>query len=192
MVSQFRGDALSNSELIRTVHNSFARSSPFIDETQRTATDDDDVYHFIAYTPINGILYELDGLNAAPISHGACSFDNFPERVVPVIQRRISRYPPTEIRFNLLAMCKDPRVKAKEIGDLGTLRQEQTKRTEWQWENALRRHNFVGFIGELTKGVVRSKVKEGDGSYDAWVETAKHKTKARMEERQKKGLAGDD
>src|SRR5690606_10654775 len=50
--SEFRGEALSNSELIRTVHNSFARSSPFVDETVREATDDDDLYHFIAYLPV--------------------------------------------------------------------------------------------------------------------------------------------
>jgi ubiquitin carboxyl-terminal hydrolase L5 len=189
---QFRGEALSNSELIRTVHNSFARSSPFVDETQRLATEDDDVYHFIAYTPVNGILYELDGLNRAPISHGACTFDDFPTKVVPVIQRRISRYPPDEIRFNLIAMRKDPRVQAKEIGDMETLRNEERKRSEWQWENALRRHNFVGFIGELTKGVVRSKLKEGDKAYDAWVQAAKAKTKSRMEERRKKGAAADE
>lgn len=150
------------------------------------------MYHFIAYTPINGTLYELDGLNRAPISHGSCSFDEFPAKVVPVIQRRISRYPPTEIRFNLLAMRKDPREQAQQIGDLETLRSEQRKRNEWQWENALRRHNFVGFIGELTKGVVRDKLKEGDKAYEAWVETAKTKTRTRMDGRQKKGAAADE
>jgi ubiquitin carboxyl-terminal hydrolase L5 len=111
---------------------------------------------------------------------------------LPVIRRRISRYPPDEIRFNLIAMRKDPRVQAKEIGDMETLRNEERKRSEWQWENALRRHNFVGFIGELMKGVVRSKLKEGDKAYDAWVEAAKAKTKARMEERRKKGAAADE
>jgi ubiquitin carboxyl-terminal hydrolase L5 len=89
-------------------------------------------------------------------------------------------------------MHKDPRLQAKEIGDLETLRNEQRKRTEWQWENALRRHNFVGFIGELTKGVVRSKLKEGDKAYDAWIEAAKSKTKARLEEKRKKGVVTDE
>jgi ubiquitin carboxyl-terminal hydrolase L5 len=153
------------------------------------ATDDDDVYHFIAYTPIDGTLYELDGLNSAPISHGACSFDDFPQKVIPVLQRRISRYPPDEIRFNLLAMTQDLRIRAREIGDLEMLRQEQRKRTEWQWENALRRHNFVGFVGELTKGVVRNKLNEQ--AYDKWVDDAKSKTLARLQERRKRGLADE-
>lgn len=160
-----------------------------MDETTRLATDDDDVYHFIAYTPINGTLYELDGLNRAPISHGACSFEDFPQTVIPVLQRRIARYPPDEIRFNLLAMTRDLRIRAREIGDMEMLRQEQSKRTEWQWENALRRHNFVGFVGELAKGVVKDKLSAG--TYEKWVDDAKAKTLARLQERRKRGLADE-
>ena len=189
---QLRGEALSNSELIRDVHNSFARSSPFIDETQRTATEDDDVYHFIAYTPINGKLYELDGLQPAPISHGDCTFEEFPDKVIPVLQRRIERYPAQEIRFNLLAMVQDLRIRAREIGDQDWLYREQQKRNAWQWENALRRHNLVGFVSEVLKGVARSKLKEAPDAYDKWIDDAKSKTKARMEEKSKKGAAADE
>ncbi|KAF1998357.1 ubiquitinyl hydrolase [Amniculicola lignicola CBS 123094] len=190
--SELRGEALSNSDLIREVHNSFARSSPFVDETQRVATEDDDVYHFIAYTSINNKLYELDGLQPAPISHGACSVDEFPDKVIPVLQRRIERYPATEIRFNLLACVRDLRLHAREIGDMEALEAEEHKRTEWQWENALRRHNFVGFVGELLKGVVREKLKQGDGAYEKWVEESKAKTKKRSEERRKQGVVDED
>jgi ubiquitin carboxyl-terminal hydrolase L5 len=190
--SQLRGEALSNSELIRDVHNSFARSSPFIDETQRTATEDDDVYHFIAYTPINGVLYELDGLQRAPISHGPCEFEDFPDKVIPVLQRRIQRYPATEIRFNLLAMVQDQRVQARAIGDREMLYREEQKRNAWQWENALRRHNFVGFVSEVLKGVVRSKLTEGEASYDDWVSTAEGKTMERLQARSKGGHAVEE
>ncbi|KAF2789436.1 ubiquitinyl hydrolase [Melanomma pulvis-pyrius CBS 109.77] len=182
---ELRGETLSNSDLIREVHNSFARSSPFIDETQRTATEDDDVYHFIAYTSVNGKLYELDGLQPAPISHGSCTVDEFPDKVIPVLQRRIDRYPATEIRFNLLACVQDLRIRARELGDEEALEAEEQKRTEWLWENALRRHNFVGFVGELLKGVVKDKLEKGGGAYENWVEEAKAKTKKRGEERQR-------
>jgi ubiquitin carboxyl-terminal hydrolase L5 len=177
---------LSNSELIRDVHNSFARSSPFVDETQRTATDDDDVYHFIAYTCINGKLYELDGLQPAPISHGECTPDSFPEAVIPVLQRRIGRYPAHEIRFNLLAMVRDLRIRAKEMQDQEGIDREERKREAWLWENSLRRHNFIGFVGEVLKGVVRDKVKSGQ--YDDWIKEAKAKTNKRIEEGRKKGF----
>jgi ubiquitin carboxyl-terminal hydrolase L5 len=151
-----------------------------VDETQRTATDDDDVYHFIAYTPINGTLYELDGLKPAPISHGPCTSAQFPEKVVDVLQRRMSKYPLGEIRFNLIAMIRDPRIRAAEIGDVETLRLEEKKRRDWIWENSLRKHNFVGFIGELMKGVVKAKEQEGTGKYDEWITAAKSQTRARM------------
>ncbi|KAI9735388.1 MAG: hypothetical protein M1818_006583 [Claussenomyces sp. TS43310] len=188
---EFRGEALSNSELIRDVHNSFAKSSPFVDETQRVATEDDDVYHFIAYTPINGVLYELDGLQPAPIAHGPCAFEEFPEKVIPVLQRRISRYPATEIRFNLLAMVRDLRINAREIGDYQMLEREERKRSDWQFENALRRHNFVGFAGEVLKGVVRSRLNEGPEKYTEWIESAKRTTEKRLQEQRKTGGDGD-
>lgn len=159
---EFRGEALSNSDLIREVHNSFARSNPFVDETQKTNAETEDAFHFIAYTTINGKLYELDGLQPAPILHGACTEETFPTKVVEVLQKRVARYDSTEIRFNLLAMCRDLRIRAQEFGDTELLEREQQKRHDWQFENALRRHNFVGFTGEILKGVVRAKLEESD------------------------------
>ncbi|KAI1111756.1 ubiquitin carboxyl-terminal hydrolase [Nemania sp. NC0429] len=192
---EFRGETLSNSELIRDVHNSFAKSSPFVDETQRTSGEPEDAFHFIAYTPVGGTLYELDGLQPAPISHGPCSgsADEFAEKVTDVLRRRVARYDGSEIRFNLMAMVRDPRVRAREIGDAETLAREETKRRDWQYENALRRHNFVGLAGAVLRGVVESKLAEGgDAAYEEWVAEAKETTRRRLESKRKGGGGGGE
>ena len=172
------------------MHNSFARSSPFVDEGTRAATDADDVYHFVAYTALGGTLYELDGLQPAPIAHGACDKDSFAKAIIPVLQRRIARYPAQEIRFNLLAMIRDPRVRAAEIGDQETLQREEARRAAWLWENELRRHNFVGFTHEVLRAVVADKVKKGE--FGEWVDGSWDKARKRVEERKKAGGAGGD
>ncbi|KAI1639755.1 ubiquitin carboxyl-terminal hydrolase [Biscogniauxia mediterranea] len=194
---EFRGEALSNSELIRDVHNSFAKSSPFADETQRSASgaDAEDAFHFVAYTPVGGTLWELDGLQPAPISHGPCAGpEDFPAKVMDVLQRRVARYDLSEIRFNLMAVVRDLRVRARELGDVEALEREERKRRDWQFENALRRHNFVGFAGAVLKGVVEEKLKDGgEGAYERWVEDAKAKTRQRAEQRRKgAGGGGED
>ncbi|KAE8147069.1 ubiquitin carboxyl-terminal hydrolase [Aspergillus avenaceus] len=177
--AELRGEALSNSETVRTAHNAFARASPFVDETVRTARDEEgDAYHFIGYTGVNGKLYELDGLQPYPISHGECDAGSFPEKVIGVLQRRIARYPEGETRFNLMAVVRDLRERAREIGDAEMLEREERKRRAWEWENTLRRSNFVGFIGEVLKGVAGTKEKEG--KFDEWIEKAKGETEKRL------------
>ena len=46
------------------------RLETFSMESKRKATEDDDLFHFVAYVPYCGRLFELDGLHPAPIDHG--------------------------------------------------------------------------------------------------------------------------
>lgn len=92
-----------------TAHNSFARSDPF--EHTRDPDDErekEDAYHFIAYIPIEGELYELDGLKRTPISHGPLPKDApWTDAAKTVIENRIASYGGSEINFNLMAICAD-------------------------------------------------------------------------------------
>jgi len=131
-----RGEAIGASEEIRTAHNSFARTDSFLAEQKtRVATEDDDVFHFVAYVPhtsssasgdINQTVYELDGLQPGPIGRGSYHHTNEdgddPQppaaatdldwlRVArTAIQERIEAYATSEIKFNLMAVVHDRRV----------------------------------------------------------------------------------
>ncbi|KAK9900433.1 ubiquitin carboxyl-terminal hydrolase isozyme L5 [Cystobasidium minutum MCA 4210] len=175
-----RGWAVSNSEKIREAHNSFARSDPF--EHSRDPDDErekEDAYHFITYIPIEGELYELDGLKRTPVSHGKLHKDApWTDAAKAVIERRIASYGGSEINFNLMAICADQvRLLQKQIeaaqaiqgsaagGDTNTglaestqhdlyrlqvrLQDELAKRERWAFENTLRRHNHLGLVHAL-------------------------------------------
>lgn len=102
-----KGLALSNCDQIREVHNSFARQQMFEFDFKTTAKDED-VFHFVAYIPFEGRLYELDGLKDGPIDLGAIAEGTeWTDVAKPVIQKRIQKYSEGEILFNLLALISD-------------------------------------------------------------------------------------
>ena len=73
----------------------------------KTAAKEEDAFHFVSYVPVNGRLYELDGLREGPIDLGACNQDDWISAVRPVIGKRIQKYSEGEIRFNLMAIVSD-------------------------------------------------------------------------------------
>jgi ubiquitin carboxyl-terminal hydrolase L5 len=88
-----------------------------------------------------------------------------------------------------MACVRDLRLRAKDFGDEDGLEEQEEVRAKWLWENSLRRHNFVGFVGELLKGVAKAKLEQGDGAYDKWVEDAKKRTRETREKARKQGMA---
>jgi ubiquitin carboxyl-terminal hydrolase L5 len=107
-----KGLALSNAEKIRTVHNSFSRQTLFELDNSKSQKDED-VFHFISYVPIDGRLYELDGLKEGPIDLGAIGDKNWLDVVRPVIEKRIQKYSEGEIHFNLMAVISDRQMLAQ-------------------------------------------------------------------------------
>ncbi|DAZ98066.1 TPA: hypothetical protein N0F65_001941 [Lagenidium giganteum] len=176
--SDLKGLAISNSDKIRLAHNSFSRAEPFVMD-ERKATGDDDVYHFVAYVPVNGKVYELDGLREGPIClgeiPGGANRDGWLKVACPVIQKRIEKYSASEIRFNLLALVSNRiQVYQQQIAEL--MEQEQTpevaqmlqqlqsaiageeqKRKDWALENMRRKHNYIPFIVQLLKLLAEKK-----------------------------------
>lgn len=171
-----RGEMIGNTDAIREAHNSFSRQDPFVSD-EKVASDSDEVFHFIAYVPHQGRVYELDGLKPGPMilgeleegveaSSSAAGGSAGPGKAwMKVarerIQHRIAAYAASEIKFNLLAVVEDQRMSIRkkleglEAGSSEArvleedLLLEEQKRKEWEQENERRQHNYVPFILEL-------------------------------------------
>ncbi|PLW48483.1 hypothetical protein PCASD_04281 [Puccinia coronata f. sp. avenae] len=165
--SHMTGELLTNSERIRAVHNSFARPDPFQrDEPKQASTED--AYHFITYMPIQGKLYELDGLNPLPVYHGPIpDGQSWTSVAREVVQNRINTYASTEVHFNLMAVCEDrlrvlqARKATLPAGSMGLdnlnteIEAEESKRKRWVEEIAIKRHNHIGLIHALMVGLAK-------------------------------------
>ncbi|XP_067686534.1 ubiquitin carboxyl-terminal hydrolase isozyme L5-like [Haliotis asinina] len=198
-----RGLSLSNSDVIRAVHNSFARQQMFeFDEKQ--SKNDDDVYHFVGYMPVDGRLYELDGLREGPVDLGAVPANSdWLDLVRPVIEKRMQKYSTDEIHFNLMAVVSDKKMmyekKLKELsnkmesGGMVTddiqseltqltvlIQEEEMKMKRYKVENIRRRHNYLPFIMELLKILAKEE------KLLPLVEQAKATAAKKREEKEKK------
>ena len=41
-----------------------------MDQTDQSSSEKEDIFHFISYVPVQGALYELDGLSNGPVNLG--------------------------------------------------------------------------------------------------------------------------
>lgn len=169
-----KGLALSNSDNIRSVHNSFARQQLYELE-DKTPAKEEDAFHFVGYVPINGRLYELDGLKEAPIDLGAIpEGSDWTDVVRPVLEKRMMKYSEGEIHFNLMGIVSDRKMlyeremksllqqqttiptdelnlRVRELESL--IEDEERKRLAYRKENVRRKHNYLPLIVELLKGL---------------------------------------
>ncbi|XP_034834551.1 ubiquitin carboxyl-terminal hydrolase isozyme L5 [Maniola hyperantus] len=177
---KMRGLTLSNSQTIRSAHNSVAQATLY-EFDPKVATKDEDAYHFVGYIPIQGRLYELDGLKDGPIDHGPIAPEqDWLDVVRPIILKRINTYLNDEIHFNLMALVSDRKMvyerKIHELTDdtraLGMetneveneirnlqmlIELEDQKMSRYQEELARRRHNYLPFIITLLQILAENK-----------------------------------
>ena len=131
-----RGHALSANTFIRTIHNSLARRLDLLNADLALSNEFDEskkkrgkstargkkkkkpqteaAFHFIAYVPAHGQVWELDGLEEVPVCLGAYA-DDWTTVARPIIEARMLQYESDSFSFNLLGLCRTP---------LGALRQE--------------------------------------------------------------------
>lgn len=164
--ANMRGLALSNCDVIREVHNSFSRQTLF-EYDSKHASKDEDVFHFVSYLPIDGRLYELDGLKQGPIDLGPCpAGDQWVQAAKPIIEKRMYKYNEGEIHFNLMALVTDRKLLYErqksavcdpaEVTRLEALIEEEIgKSRRYQIENIRRKHNYLPLIMELLKALAK-------------------------------------
>ena len=164
------GLAIGGHDTIRNAHTSFAKPDPFVmdpEDKQKLMGKKEDVYHFVAYIPFRGKVYELDGLQAGPILLGDAG-DDWWKIAKPAVQSRMARY--EDITSCLLSVCRSKIARLTEemetlaaaggndvrVGELARdIEAEMQVKARQTEENVRRRHNFTPFVITLMKGLAR-------------------------------------
>lgn len=175
-----KGMAIGNSDVIRNAHNAFAPQNSFeADAPSRSKRGKEDAYHFVAYVPFNGFVFELDGLKPGPILLGAVADGgSWLAVATPAVEERMTRYSSQETAFALLSICPkrslllDEEIASKqselavaesegaahallgEIEELTAQRaDEEAKLARQAAENQRRHHNYLPFVYTLLKSL---------------------------------------
>jgi ubiquitin carboxyl-terminal hydrolase L5 len=106
------------------------RKDPFAATTAvKGEPADEEGFHFIAYMPIAGHVWRMDGLDSYPQDMGAFESGEWMSIAQPALQTRMALYEGADIEFNLMAVVHDPVVKDWEalVESVRTLRAVDTK-----------------------------------------------------------------
>ncbi|KAG6031218.1 hypothetical protein E4U40_007311 [Claviceps sp. LM458 group G5] len=133
--SSLKGQGISGNQFIRSIHNSFTRRMDHLNADLCLENDYDDAraqkkrkqgsskarkrggkknkasleygYHFIAYVPCDGLVWELDGLRSKPHEIGSINGNDWTTVAKPQIEARMLQYEGSQLSFNLLAVCRN-------------------------------------------------------------------------------------
>ena len=124
MGPESKGYVIGNLPKLAHIHNSYAKPERHKlpeklskSEAGITCKSAIDTFHFVSYVPINGRVYELDGLKPFPIDHGPWkSSEQWTDHFRRIIAERLGMNigaPYQDIRFNLMAVVRDEIESAK-------------------------------------------------------------------------------
>ena len=124
MDPESKGYVIGNLPKLAHIHNSYAKPERqklpeklSKSEAGITCKSAIDTFHFVSYVPINGRLFELDGLKPFPIDHGPWqSNEEWTDHFRRIIAERLGMNigaPYQDIRFNLMAVVRDEIESAK-------------------------------------------------------------------------------
>ncbi|KAK5641286.1 hypothetical protein RI129_009833 [Pyrocoelia pectoralis] len=118
MSPENKGWAIGNTPELACAHNSHAipQAKRRLDKSSGVTTGrfTGEAFHFVSFVPINGRLFELDGLKPFPIDHGPWNeLGDWTEKFRSVMSERLGisageQY--HDIRFNLMAVVPDRRL----------------------------------------------------------------------------------
>lgn len=112
-----KGLAIGNTPELAAAHNSHA-----IPQARRRRLDKGsggvstgrftgEAFHFVSFVPINGHLFELDGLKPFPMDHGPWENEEWTDKFRRVMADRLGiSTGEQDIRFNLMAVVPDRRI----------------------------------------------------------------------------------
>ncbi|PBP19688.1 putative ubiquitin carboxyl-terminal hydrolase protein [Diplocarpon rosae] len=133
----YRGKTLDDDDFLRNIHNSFARKMDVLNadlalkheydkwvksmkksakkpikkkaapKRKKQQSGDEQGFHYVAYVPIQGDVWRLDGLQKYPVNLGP-SDDSWVSIARDNIQQRTLQYEDDGVEFCLLALCKSP------------------------------------------------------------------------------------
>merc|ERR1712029_570836 len=119
--SETKGLAIGNCPQLAAAHNAHAvprarrrqeKQNNAIPSVVTGSRYTGQAFHFVSYVPINGRLFELDGLKPYPIDHGPVSEDwteNFRQVITDRLGIATGGEPYHDIRFALMAVVPDRR-----------------------------------------------------------------------------------
>ncbi|XP_026480796.1 ubiquitin carboxyl-terminal hydrolase calypso isoform X3 [Ctenocephalides felis] len=116
MSPENKGWAIGNTPELACAHNSHAmpQARRRLDRASSVSSGrfTGEAFHFVSYVPIDGRLFELDGLKPFPIDHGPCKpLENWTDKFRVVMAERLGMSTgEQDIRFNLMAVVPDRRI----------------------------------------------------------------------------------